>query len=151
VDRRYFLSASLAAATCVTPAFAQTIGQTEAARGVKEALTLAAQYATDRLGRRDGFFGDNRVRIPLPRTLARAQSSLRPLRLSGPLDDLQLRMNRGAEAAMPEARRLFVNAIRAITVRDAVTIVTGGDTPRSMARACSPRSTARPARSPRVG
>ncbi|HVY85776.1 MAG TPA: DUF4197 domain-containing protein, partial [Caulobacterales bacterium] len=50
-----------------------------------------------------------------------------PLGMAGPLDDLQLRMNRGAEAAMPQAKRLFLNAIRTITIQDAVGIVSGGD------------------------
>jgi len=128
MQRRVFLL-TLASAVAAPGSFAQISGlsQSDAARGVKEMLTLAATQATQRLGRRDGFFGDPRVRIPLPRMLANAQRSLAPLGLSAPLDDLQLRVNRGAEAAMPEARRLLVNAIRAISVQDAIGIVTGGD------------------------
>lgn len=124
MQRRAFILAAFSA--CIAKdAFALTQAQT--ADGLREALSLAAQAATDRLGRRDGFFGDGHVRIPLPRTLANAQQALQPLGMAGPLDDLQLRMNRGAEAAMPQARRLFLNAIRTITIQDAVGIVTGGD------------------------
>jgi hypothetical protein len=106
---------------------ASALTQADAARGVREMLTLAANAATQRLGRPDGFFGDLRVRIPLPGLLAGAQRNLKPLGLSAPLDDLQLRMNRGAEAAMPAARRLLVDAIRGITLQDALSIVAGGD------------------------
>jgi len=130
MHRRDFLSVSLAAltASAATPAFAANLSQAEAARGLKDALTIAAQTATQRLGQRDGFFGDDRVRIPLPRALANVQRTLKPLGMSGSLDDLQLKMNRGAEAAMPQARRIFVTAIRTVTVQDAVGIVSGGDT-----------------------
>ncbi|MES1198684.1 MAG: DUF4197 domain-containing protein [Pseudomonadota bacterium] len=130
MHRRHFLSASLCAlaASALTPAFAANLSQAEAARGLRDALTIAAQTATQRLGQRDGFFGDDRVRIPLPRALANVQRTLKPLGMSGSLDDLQLRMNRGAETAMPQARRLFVSAIRSITLEDAVGIVSGGDT-----------------------
>ena len=128
MQRRMFVLAAFGALVA-PPASAQLarLTQGDAARGVKEALTLASTLATQRLGQRDGFFGDARVRIPLPSTLARAQRSLSPLGLAGPLDDLQLRMNRGAEAAMPAARRLLVDAVRGITVQDAIGIVSGGD------------------------
>ena len=127
MHRRLFVGASLAA--FVAPASASDrLSQADASTGLKQALTLAAQTATQRLGARDGFFGDDRVRIPLPRALANIQRNLHPLGMSGPLDDVQLRMNRGAEAAMPQARTLFVNAIRSITVEDAIGIVRGGDT-----------------------
>lgn len=102
--------------------------QGDAARGVREALSLAAARATTQLGRPDGFFGDLRVRIPLPNTLASIQRSLNGFGMSGPLDDLELRMNRAAEAAMPEARNLLLDVVRAITIGDAVRIVRGGET-----------------------
>lgn len=104
-----------------------TLTQRDAAAGLKEALRLSAESATTRLGRTDGFFGDPRVKIPLPGALGRAQRTLAPMGMSAPLDDLERRVNRGAEAAMPQAKTLFVNAIRAMTVSDAVGIVRGGD------------------------
>jgi hypothetical protein len=104
------------------------LSQRDASAGLKEALQLAATAATARLGRADGFFGDPAVRIPLPGALARTQRTLAPLGLAGPLDDLELRVNRGAEAAMPQAKTLFLNAIRSMTIADAVGIVRGGDT-----------------------
>ncbi len=135
--RRFFVLAGLAVAgapVLAQPAAGQTqrifesLTQGDAARGIREALSLAATRATDRLGREDGFFGDMRVRIPLPGMLGRAQDSLRGLGLSAPLDDLQLRMNRAAEDAMPAAKGLFIDVVRSITLTDAIQIVRGGDT-----------------------
>jgi hypothetical protein len=102
-----------------------TLTQADAGAGLREALRLASQTVTTRLGRVDGFWGDARVRIPLPSSLASVQRSLRPIGLSGPLDDLELRVNRGAERAMPAARRLLENAVRSITLQDALGILRG--------------------------
>lgn len=96
--------------------------------GLREALTLGTNNVAGRLGRTDGYFGDPRVRIPLPRTYRDIQTNLARIGASGPLDDLELRVNRAAEAAMPEVRTLVVNAVRQITIEDAVRILNGGDT-----------------------
>lgn len=128
MQRRALLLALLAA-SAATPAFAllDSLTQGDASRGIKDALSLAASNATGRLGQRDGFWGAARVRIPLPGTLGTTQRSLRGLGMSGPLDDLQLSLNRAAETAMPQAGRLFVSAVRSMTVSDAIGIVRGGD------------------------
>ncbi|MGE3143601.1 MAG: DUF4197 domain-containing protein [Hyphomonadaceae bacterium] len=129
--RRTVLWAALAFAAPAAAAQSALLGgltQGEASRGVREALSVAAVYATDRLGRRDGFFADSRVHIPLPGVLGRTQQGLRGLGLSAPLDDVELRMNRAAEAAMPQAKSIFLTVVRSITIADALEIVRGGDT-----------------------
>ena len=100
----------------------------DARDGVREALSLASRMATERLGRRDGFFGDPQVRIPLPGRIADLQGMLRGVGLSGQLDALELSLNRAAEATMPVARNIFLDAVRSMTLTDAVGIVRGGDT-----------------------
>jgi Protein of unknown function (DUF4197) len=126
--RRLVLAALVCAAA---PALAQQqplldmLTQRDASRGIKEALGLAAMNATTRLGQSNGFWNNPQVRIPLPGVLGRTQQSLRPLGLSRPLDDLQQSLNRAAETTMPEAGRLFVGAVRDISIADAVEIVRG--------------------------
>ncbi len=127
IDRRVFVVSLLAA----TPAFAQNfagLSQADAARGIREALGLAARNATTRLGAADGFWGNTRVRIPLPGVLGQTQRTLGRMGMSRPLDDLQQSLNRAAETTMPEAARLFTDAVRTVTIADAVQIVRGGDT-----------------------
>ncbi len=104
------------------------LSQSDAATGLKEALRLGSIAAVTRLGKADGFFADGKVHIPLPGTLAKAQKSLKPLGLAGPLDDVELKMNRAAEQSMPAAKTLFVNAVSGITLTDALSILRGGDT-----------------------
>jgi len=65
----------------------------EAEGGLREALAHGAVAAVLRVGKVDGFWRDSQIQIPLPKTLARAQSALKPAGLSAPFDDLQLRLN----------------------------------------------------------
>lgn len=95
--------------------------------GLRQALEIGATNVSSQLGASDGFFGDDQIRIPLPGRLGDIQERLQTFGLSAPLDDLQLRMNRAAEASMPEARKLVVSAVQSITLEDAVGILQGGD------------------------
>lgn len=118
------------AATFVAPALAQrplldSLTQADASRGVRDALGLAAMNATTRLGQPNGFFNDGRVRIPLPGLLGEAQRNLRPMGMAGMLDELQEGINHAAERTMPDASRAFANAVRTITIGDAIEIVRG--------------------------
>ncbi len=66
--------------------------------------------------------------IPLPGVLGRSQKKLQPFGMAGPLDDLQLKVNRAAEAAAPTAGKLVVDAVKSMTFDDAMGILRGGDT-----------------------
>lgn len=112
------------------PAAAQleSITNREAVSALKTALDKGARAAVDQLGRENGFFGDARVRIPMPESLARAERTMRRLGMGRYADELVLAMNRAAEAAVPEAKQLFVSSVRTMTVQDAKGILTGGDT-----------------------
>lgn len=111
------------------PAFGQglldSLTQADARRGVRDALGIAAMNATTRLAQPNGFWSDGRVRIPLPGLLGRTQRTLRGVGMSAPLDDLQESLNHAAESTMPEASRLFVAAVRDMTLGDAIDIVRG--------------------------
>jgi len=96
--------------------------------GLKEALTVAGEAAGKRLSLKDGYFGDVAVKIPLPGALGDAQKKLQPFGMAGPLDDLQLKVNRAAESAAPTAKKLVVDAVKSITFDDAMGILRGGDT-----------------------
>lgn len=97
----------------------------EIANGLREALRVGTERVVARLGALDGFNGDGTIHIPLPGSLKKAQAMLRRFGLSGLADDLELRLNRAAEAAAPEARALFFQAITEITLADARRIYKG--------------------------
>ncbi len=112
------------------PALAQLdrITGKEATAGLRAALEKGAQRAVATLGRSDGFFGNPRVRIPLPDSLQRTEKLMRRVGMGRHADELILTMNRAAEAAVPEAQQLFVEAVRKMSVQDAKGILQGGDT-----------------------
>jgi hypothetical protein len=73
----------------------------------------------------DGFLGNPEVKIPLPGRLAKGEKLLRAVGLGGQVDELVTAMNRAAEAAVPEARVLLVDAVKQMSVQDATAILTG--------------------------
>ena len=118
----------LAGAVLSFPAMAglESISNQDAASGLREALVKGTQYAVDSLGRQDGFFGNGKVKIPLPGSLQKVEKLLHQLGLGKQADELVLTMNRAAEAAVPEAKALLVDAVRKMSVQDAKGILTGG-------------------------
>lgn len=100
----------------------------EMTSGLKEALGRGAEVAVAQLGQKDGFFGNDALKIPLPPTLKKAEKVMRAVGMGKQADDLVLSMNRAAEAAVPEAKTLLVNAVKDMSVEDAKGILTGGET-----------------------
>ncbi len=112
----------------IDEAAALSLGQDDAALGVRTALERGAIAAVGLLGKNDGFLGNPKVKIPLPGFLNDAAKLLRATGQRKRVDELVTAMNRAAEAAVPEAKSLLVNAAKSVTVDDAVKIVRGGDT-----------------------
>jgi hypothetical protein len=96
-----------------------------AAAGLKQALEHGTTQAVSLLGRENGYFADARVKIPLPENLARMEKTLRKLGQGKVADEFELSLNRAAEAAAPEAKAIFLQVIRQMSVKDAVNIVRG--------------------------
>ncbi len=106
----------------------EELSQTEAVRALKSALERGARSAIVQLGRPNGFLGNDKVRIPLPRQLQDAEQMLRTLGQGDRLDELVTTMNRAAEIAVPMAQDLMLGAVRGMTVADGKKILDGGET-----------------------
>lgn len=104
------------------------ITNADAASGLKQALTDGSAAAVKLLGAENGYFANPKVKIPLPPSLQKIESGLRMMGMKKQADELVLSMNRAAEAAAPEAKQLLVDAVKKMSVQDAKTILTGGDT-----------------------
>jgi hypothetical protein len=120
-------AAALLAAGAWSASALDALSQKDAVAGLKAALTQGAGTAVGKLGVVDGFLGNPAVRIPLPGKLEKAQKTLKLIGLGPRADELVKTMNRAAEAAMPEAKTLLVDAVKQMTVQDAKAILTGGD------------------------
>jgi len=126
-----YLVASVAVlAVMAAPAMAalEDLTSGEAIAGLKAALEKGSREAVTALGRRDGFLGNDRVKIPLPDSLGRAERLLRRVGMGRYADELIVGMNRAAEAAVPEARSLLLDAVKKMSLQDAKGILGGGDT-----------------------
>jgi hypothetical protein len=99
----------------------------EASKGLKAALIQGAVKAVGELSKTDGFLANPEVKIPLPSVLKKTEKAMRMLGMGKQLDDLELRMNRAAEAAVPEAKTLLVEAAKKMTLADAKAILGGSD------------------------
>src|SRR5688572_24127020 len=97
----------------------------EASGGLKKALTQGVGKAVSTLGTADGFFGNKDVKIPLPKSLQKIEKGMKLMGMGKQSDELVLKMNRAAEAAVPEAKALLVGSIKQMTVADAKAILTG--------------------------
>lgn len=106
----------------------EALSNQDAVSGLKAALEKGAGAAVDLLGRTDGFLGNGAVKIPLPDSLKKYEKLMRNVGMGKYADELVLTMNRAAEAAVPEAKRLFVDSIKKMSVQDAKGVLTGGQT-----------------------
>lgn len=104
----------------------ESITNQDATTGLREALVKGAQVAVEALGKQDGFFGNGKVKIPLPESAQKVEKVMRQFGMGKQADELILTLNRAAEAAMPEAKVLLVDAVKKISVQDAKGILTGG-------------------------
>lgn len=123
-----FLCSLLICNAYAMAATVQSLSNTDAIAGLKQALADGSAAAIAQLGRENGFLGNPKVKIPLPPALQRLEGALRFAGMSRQAEELQTSMNRAAEAAVPEAKNLIADAIRKMTVQDARGILEGGDT-----------------------
>lgn len=123
--RRYLLSLILLS-SLASAADLSGITNTDATTALRTALTQGVGKAVTMLAKQDGFFANPEVKIPLPPNLQKVEQTMRRFGLGFMADNLILTMNRAAEAAVPEARTMLVDAVKTMTLTDAKNILTGG-------------------------
>jgi hypothetical protein len=102
------------------------LSQSDATGGMKDALTQGAQIAVKQLGVPGGFSNNKDVRIELPGKLGKVASKMKQFGMGAQVDQLETSMNQAAEAAVPQAQALLVDAVKKMSVSDAKGILTGG-------------------------
>ena len=91
----------------------------------KNALSIGTQHVVGKLGATDGFNADPSIHIPLPGELQTVKKMLATVGMSQSVDDLELKLNRAAEAATPKAKALFLQAIKEMSFEDVKKIYAG--------------------------
>ena len=101
--------------------------QSDASGGLKDALTQGAQIAVKQLGKPGGFSDNDEVRIELPGKLGKAAQTMKMMGMGEQVEELEASMNKAAEAAVPQAQGILVDAVKKMTVSDAKAILAGGE------------------------
>ena len=99
----------------------------EVALGLKDALNVGTGRTTSQLSSVDGFFKDAAIKILMPEEAKKVESTLRSVGLGSVVDKAILGMNRAAEDAAKGASTIFINAVKQMTISDAIGILKGGD------------------------
>ena len=104
-----------------------SLTNSESITGLKDALMQSSSAAVSKLGVVNGFLDNPKVKIGLPGPLAKADKFMRFAGMGKQADELVATMNHAAEEAVGEAKPLFLDAIKKMTITDAKNILTGGD------------------------
>ncbi len=105
------------------PASGPTSG--EVGEGLKEALVKGISSGADQVSQLDGYFRNPAIKIPFPPDVKKVEDKLRQLGMGGQVDRFVETLNRGAEDAAKEAKPIFINAIKQLTIDDAWGILKG--------------------------
>lgn len=107
------------------PAAQAALSDSDILKGLKEALAKGTTNAISSLGRSDGFWANQLVRVPLPDSISKIEKTMRTLGAGARVDEFHLTLNRAAEQAVPQVADIFGNAVRAMTIQDVRGILSG--------------------------
>ncbi len=102
-----------------------SVTESEASEGMRQAIEQGVSRGISTLNTQDGFFGNQAYKLFLPAEAQRIESTLRQLGMGGLVDRAILQINRSAEDAVGYARPIFVDALREMTITDALNIIRG--------------------------
>lgn len=136
--KRTAIVLSFILAGCTSAQINQTIGEVnkslgtetpltteEVASGLKEALIKGISNGSDLASQVDGYFKNPEIKIPFPPEMKKVEDKLRQIGLGSEVDKFVMTLNRGAEDAAKEAKPIFINAIKQMTIQDAWAILRG--------------------------
>lgn len=107
---------------------ASGLSESKVASGLKQALQVGSENAVKIVGKPNGYFSNEAIKIVMPKDLKPLESGMRAIGFGPKIDEFILSMNRSAEAAAPAARNIFIDAILAMSFEDAKKILSGNNT-----------------------
>lgn len=140
---RTLLLTALLAASCPISSFAQTSSAAKSNAGrrqssdpdtatvisaLRQALEISSTKAIAETGKHDGFLDNPELRILLPTKLQAIGKSMRMLGRGDEVDEFEIGMNHAAEDATPQAKAIFLAALKNLVWKDPNLILTGGNT-----------------------
>ena len=105
-----------------------SFSEEEAANALKEMLNKGMGKGVSVLSVKDGYFANPKVKIPFPKNATKVADKLKKLGMQKQVDEVVLSINRAAEDAANSAKSIFVDAIKKMSIKDAIGIVKGNKT-----------------------
>ena len=112
----------------VFPQSESGLSEAKIGEGLKEALKIGTENTVNLTGRVDGYFGNEAIKLLMPKKLQTVEKGLRMVGYDSEVDEFVLSMNRAAEKSAVFAKDIFWDAIGEMTFDDAQNILSGGDT-----------------------
>ena len=103
----------------------ESLSESEIASGLREALIQGISKGSDQASKPDGYYRNPQLKIPFPPEVQKVEKTLRDIGLGSEVDRFVRQLNRGAERAAVQAKPIFINAIRSLTIQDAFSILNG--------------------------
>lgn len=95
--------------------------------GLRAALEKGVKKAADEVSQEGGYLNDPQIKIPFPPEMQKVETRLRDMGMDNQVDEFIATMNHGAEEAANEAKPIFIDAIKQMTIQDASSILRGSD------------------------
>ena len=105
----------------------QVISEKEIANGIKDALNIGVSKSCESASNPDGFLKNELIKIKFPEEAKKVKKSLKKIGLEDQINEFITSMNRAAEDASKDASNILLDAIKEMSIRDAVTILNGED------------------------
>lgn len=105
----------------------EALTESEIIKGLKEALRIGTGSAVEMVSKIDGYYKNPDIRIPLPEQIRKMEQLIRAAGFSSQMDAFVLSMNHAAEKAAPQAKIIFQDAIKEMSISDARKILNGRD------------------------
>ena len=100
----------------------------EVAKGLREALVVGADKATESASAKDGFYDNKVIRIPFPAEAEKMKKTLQKAGVQSQITDFEKSINSAAELATKQVLVIFVDAITSMSIQDAFQILKGENT-----------------------
>ena len=101
------------------------LSKSDVAAGLREALIQGISKGSDQASKLDGYYKNPQLKIPFPAEIQKVEKAFRDIGLGSEVDKFVRQLNRGAERAAVQAKPIFINAIRSLTIEDAFSILNG--------------------------
>ncbi|MBI1767635.1 MAG: DUF4197 domain-containing protein [Bacteroidetes bacterium] len=103
----------------------QPLTTAEVSDGLKQALINGISKGSDLTSQVDGYFKNAEIKIPFPPDVKKVEDRLRQIGLGSEVDKFVMTLNRGAEDAAKDAKPIFIDAIKSMSIEDAWGILKG--------------------------